>query len=63
MQGPEWHPRHNLVSLLAYSANSGAVDTVLVDGQVLMEKKRLCTIDEEKVCFEAERSVKRLTEG
>ena len=60
MEGPEWHPRHNLVSILAYSANSGAVDTVLVDGQVLMEKKQLLTIDEEKVFFEAERCVKRL---
>lgn len=58
--GPQWHPRHNMVSLLAYSANSSAVDTVLVDGRVLMEKGQLSTIDEEKVYFEVARSVKRL---
>lgn len=59
-EGPEWHPRHNLVSLLAYSANSGSVDTVLVDGRILMEKKQLLTIDEEKVFFEVDRCVRHL---
>ena len=59
-EGPEWHPRYNLVSLLAYSANSGSVDTVLVDGKILMEKKQLLTIDEEKVFFEVDRCVKHL---
>ena len=62
MDGPEWHPCHNPVSLLAYSANGGAVDTVLVDGRVLMEKKKLLTIDEEKVYFEVERCLKHLTD-
>ena len=60
MDGPEWHPCHNPLSLLAYSAGSGSADTVLMDGRVLMEKKQLCTIDEEKVYFEVERCVKRL---
>ena len=54
-------PRYNLVSLLAYSANSAAVDTVMVDGKVLMENRRLLTLDEEKIYFEARQASKRLT--
>ncbi len=56
-----WYPRHNLVSLLAYSADSSSVDTVIVDGKILMEKRELKTIDEEKVYYEAERAAKHLT--
>ena len=55
-----WYPRHNLASLLVYSAHVGTVDTVIVDGRILMEKRQLKTIDEEKVYFEAERAARRL---
>ena len=56
-----WCPRHNLVSLLAYSARSSSVDTVLVAGKVLMEKHELKTLDEERILFEAQRCADRLT--
>ena len=56
-----WCPRHNLVSLLAYSARSSSVDTVLVAGKVLMEKHELKTLDEERIRFEAQRCADRLT--
>ena len=50
---PEWCPRHNLVSLLVYSANSSSVDTVLCNGKVVMEKGEVKTMDQEKILFEA----------
>lgn len=50
---PEWCPRHDLVSLLVYSANSSSVDTVLCAGRILMEKGELKTLDEERILFEA----------
>lgn len=53
MNRPEWCPRHDLVSLLVYSANSGSADTVLCNGKVLMEKGELKTLDEEKILREA----------
>lgn len=56
-----WCPRHNLVSLLAYSARSSSVDTVLVAGKVLMENHELKTLDEERIRFEAQRCADRLT--
>ena len=60
MQGPAWCPRHNLLSLAVYSAHSESVDTVLVDGRVLMEKGELRTLDEERIYAEARRCAKRL---
>ena len=58
-----WYPKHNFASLLVYSAHCGTVDTVMVNGKILMEKRRLTTIDEEKVYREAERAAKRLVEA
>ncbi len=58
-----WTPRHDLVSLLVYAANSSHVDTVMVAGKILMENRRLTTIDEERVKFETNRSIKRLLQA
>lgn len=60
IKGANWRPYHNLLSNLAYSANAGDTDTVVVDGKILMENKKLATIDEEKVYAEVEKCVKRL---
>ena len=61
LQNTAFCPKHNLVSLLAYSARSTAVDTLLVAGRVLMEKGELKTLDEERIMFEAQRCADRLT--
>ncbi|MBQ9378041.1 MAG: amidohydrolase [Schwartzia sp.] len=61
MSGPEWTPRFDLVSLLVYAASSASVDTVIVNGKLLMEEKRLLTLDEERVIFEATRCAERLS--
>lgn len=57
---PQCCPRHDLISLLAYSMNSSMADTVLVDGKVLVKNKQLTTIDEEKIKYEANRCTKNL---
>ena len=61
MNDTEWIPRHDLVSLLVYSASSKSVDTVMVDGKLVMKNKELLTLDEEKIAFEVNRCVNRLT--
>jgi len=53
MHAPHWYPRNDRLSLLAYSANSGDVHTVMVNGKIILDNKRLTTIDEEQVMFEA----------
>lgn len=60
MNGPAWTPRHDPVSLLVYSANASSADTVIVDGRILMEKRELLTLDEERIMFETKRRVKHL---
>lgn len=57
---PHFYPRYNLVASLAYSAQASDVETVIVDGRVLMENYELKTIDLEKVMFNAERCAKSL---
>jgi len=60
MRGLRWQPRHNIVSLLAYSVGADSVDTVIVDGNILLRGGELTTIDEERVVFEANRRAMRL---
>ncbi|MGB9857926.1 MAG: amidohydrolase [Dictyoglomaceae bacterium] len=52
---PHFFPRFNLISHLVYSANSSDVDTVIVDGKILMEKREVKTLDEERIIFETEK--------
>jgi 5-methylthioadenosine/S-adenosylhomocysteine deaminase len=46
---PQFLPQNNILSGLVYSSTGAEVDTVLVDGQILMENRKLTTIDEENV--------------
>ena len=61
MHGAAWTPCYNPVSLLAYAAKSSSVDTVMVDGKLLMENGALTTLDEERILFEAQKVADRLT--
>jgi hypothetical protein len=42
-------PLHDPVAQLAYSVPSEAVRTVIVDGAVIMQDRKLCTVDEHAV--------------
>ncbi len=53
-------PRNNLTAALSYSANGTEVETVIVNGKILMENRELLTIDEEKVRFEVGKIAKRI---
>lgn len=52
---PQLKPGNNPVSALVYSANGSEVETVLVGGEIVMEKGELKTIDQERVYFEMKR--------
>ena len=60
MHSPHWYPRHDRLSLLAYSATSADVHTVIVDGRILLDNRKLTTIDEEKLMAEVEQRGMRL---
>lgn len=61
MNSAEWLPCYNPISLLVYSANSSSADTVIVDGKILMEKRELKTLDEEKIFAEFKSRANKLT--
>ncbi len=46
---PSLTPRNNLIAGLSYSANGSEVDTVIINGQITMEGRKLLTIDEKLV--------------
>lgn len=50
---PGTTPNHHPVSTLVYAATGNEVRTVVVDGRVVVEDGRLCTIDEEALLQEA----------
>lgn len=50
---PHWTPMVDPVSNLVFAASPADVDTVLIDGQVLMEGRRMTTLDEEEILAEA----------
>lgn len=45
----EWRPLHNEVQSLVYSANSDSVQTVLINGKVVVDDRRITTYDEADV--------------
>lgn len=52
----------DLYSRVVYAATRGDVDTVLVDGQVVVERKNVRTIDKTRVLRESDRVLKELLE-
>lgn len=58
--GWHWKPRFNSISLAVYAGNSMDVDTVMVNGKVLMRHKELLTIDTEKLDYEVQRVTDKL---
>lgn len=49
LNSPSFTPRNNLISALCYSAQSNDVETVIVDGKIIMKNKEILTLDVEKV--------------
>ncbi len=57
---PHHYPRHNTISALGYSTQASDVDTVIVDGKILMEKREIKTLDVEKIKYMTEKHAKDL---
>ncbi|EPR14085.1 amidohydrolase [Ruminiclostridium papyrosolvens] len=57
---PHFYPKNNPVAMIVYSAQAADVDTVIVDGNILMKNRKFTQIDEEKIKFEVDTLSKRL---
>lgn len=53
-------PNNNLIAALTYSADGSEVDTVIIDGKIVMQGRELKTIDEEKVYAQIRKMCERL---
>lgn len=60
---PHLHPKNDLISALAYSVQGSDVDTVIVNGKVIMEKREIKTVDVERVYYEVEKRAQNLIRG
>ena len=59
-EGLHWYPHNDVLSLLAYSANSMDVDTVFIDGKPVLKNKEFVTLDIERIKARAEETKKQL---
>ncbi len=49
MDGLRWHPNLDPVRSLVYAADGDDVETVIIDGRIVMRNRVVLTVDEEKV--------------
>lgn len=55
-----FYPHHNNLSNIFYSSNSNSVNTVIINGKVILEDGDLLTMEEERVFKEVEKRSKEL---
>jgi 5-methylthioadenosine/S-adenosylhomocysteine deaminase len=65
LQSPMFTPlmpgnAEHLFSHLVFAANGSCVDTTIIDGKIVMEDRRLTTVDEQKVLREANAAFRRV---
>ena len=63
MRKPHLWPPHNLVSHLVYASRSSDVDTVVIDGKVVMEGRQFTHLDIERIMARAWEAADRLVGG
>jgi 5-methylthioadenosine/S-adenosylhomocysteine deaminase len=59
---PEWHPMRDPITNLVYSADGKSVDTVIIDGKVIMEHRNMTTINEKEVIENVDRASSEVLE-
>ena len=62
MEKPHLVPRHNVISHLVYSAVGSDVDTVIVDGKIIMSGRKVLSLDEQEVLNMAMEASRDLSE-
>jgi len=58
---PHLYPVHDVPAHLVYAAQAGDVQTVIIDGQVVVDQGRVLTMDEEEIFAQVEKRARRLT--
>ena len=56
-------PRPDPISTIVYAAEASDVETVLIDGRIVMRERQLLTLDEHEVIHSAREYAERLTDA
>ncbi|MDA8211112.1 MAG: amidohydrolase family protein, partial [Clostridia bacterium] len=54
LEKPHLYPRHDVVANLVYSAQASDIDTVIINGKLVMENRQLLTMNEKAVLRKAQ---------
>jgi cytosine/adenosine deaminase-related metal-dependent hydrolase len=63
LRRPDFVPLNDALLQLVFSEAGAGVDTVMIDGRIVLDRGRLVTVDEEKVRASAEAAAARLKEA
>jgi len=53
---PEWHPLMDPISNLIYSADGKSVDTVIINGKIIMHHRNILTVNEREIIKNVDRA-------
>jgi 5-methylthioadenosine/S-adenosylhomocysteine deaminase len=59
---PHMTPRYDLIANVVYAGKATDVDTVIIDGKIVMENRQLITIDEKEVLQQCQEIAQRLVQ-
>lgn len=59
---PHLYPVHDPVSVIAWAANGSDVDTVLIDGRIVMQGRQVLTLDEQRILDTAAQHKDKITQ-
>jgi 5-methylthioadenosine/S-adenosylhomocysteine deaminase len=62
MSGSHQQPLHSLTANLVYNTRASDVQTVIVNGRVIMRERQLLTLDKDKIIEETQKSMERLAQ-
>lgn len=57
---PQFYPRNDLIAALVYSANGSEVDTVIINGEIVLENGRLTKFDDQEIYAKAQEIGERI---
>lgn len=57
---PHYYPHHDVLAHLVYASQASDVETVIVNGSILMKNREMLTIDEQQVYWEVEKRARQL---
>lgn len=58
---PHLYPRHDVIAHTVYAAQSSDIKTVIIDGRIIMENRRVLTMDETEILKKVQERALKLT--